>query len=818
MKSLNDYISKELKCAKISMKNIFCVLLLSMVQPALAQTKLEKAITNLEDHYDQEKVYLLTDKSQYAAGDKIWFKSFVFDGYNRSALSTTLFVELYDSDKKIIDWKTILLTNGEGSGDFQLKESLPEQVYYVRAYTPYMTNFNEDFQIVKTIPVYNPSSTESLVISKSSDWSAKAFPEGGTFINGIPTKFAVRLSSNTSLPENWTGKVIDTQNPKVPITTFTSFDKNVAAFTITPASGKKYQVVIHDNAGKDKTIDLPQVADSGLHLDVNSSKDGIKYTIKGANLKQQLQGYKIVGTINNHLAYKANIKQLTNEVSSLIPPKISNGANAVLQLAIFDEQDNLVAQRLCFIKPNDLKIEKAEIIGQSIKQTPRSFNSIDLSPESYFKNYTVLVSDDDGSNKPEEENILSSLWLTGDFTSKIDSPAQYFSKNANTEALDALLISENWKRFDWNSVLSGSVPTIKNNPQQFLSYKVKPIKNNALLVNAPVSLMLKLGKNQPVLNQFITDQNGYVYLNNLNNDDPLEVSLFVSSENNKEANTDNLFVTVEPLVTPTQFKGNFPGTKYTLVKSGANKVLPPAIAKAINTQKNNKKIESAEIEIDQVKLVGKKKDPKVELDKQLSSGMFSGEINSTIFDFVNEDQRAAGANNILDWLQGKVAGVTLQRNNSGINVPYIRNKPAKLYLDEMITDPAMITSIPVSNIAMVKVIKNSGLLGDAVAIYTMKGDLQSKNTGKEATKANSAIIKGYDKPSEFLVEMIDEDSPAKIEKDTRETLYWNPNLFDSDYVPPRIKFFNNDTAKQFKVLIISFDEDDHILYQNEIFK
>jgi hypothetical protein len=56
------------------MKNIFGVLLLSMVQPVLAQTKLEKALTNLEDNYEQEKVYVLTDKSQYAAGDKIWFK------------------------------------------------------------------------------------------------------------------------------------------------------------------------------------------------------------------------------------------------------------------------------------------------------------------------------------------------------------------------------------------------------------------------------------------------------------------------------------------------------------------------------------------------------------------------------------------------------------------------------------------------------------------------------------------------------------------------------------------------------------------------
>lgn len=798
------------------MKNIFGVLLLSMVQPILAQSKLEKAITNLENNYEQEKVYLLTDKTQYAAGDKIWFKSFVFDGYNRSPLSTTLFVELYNADKKLIDWKTVMLTNGEGSGDFQLHENLPEQVYFVRAYTPYMTNFSDDFQVVKTIPVYNPESPESLVVSKSTDWSAKAFPEGGTFINGISTKFAVRLSSDNPLPDSWTGKVIDTQAPNVPITTFKSFDKNVAAFSITPTLGKKYQIVIQDNAGKTKTADLPQVVDSGLHLEVNSSKEGIKYTLKGVNLKQQLQNYKVVGTINNHLAYKANIKQLSNDVSSLIPTKISNGANGILQLAIFDDQDNLVAQRLCFIKPDNLKIEKAEIIGQSIKQTPRSFNSIDLSPESYFKNYTVLVNEDDGSNKPDEDNLLSGLWLTGDFTSKIDRPAQYFSKNANSEALDALLISENWKRFDWNSVLSGAAPTIKNNSQKYLSYRVKPIKNNALMINSNVILLLKLGENPPAVTPFKTDQNGYAYLNDLNYDDPVEVSVFANADANKESNADNLFVTVEPLVNPVEFKGSLPSTKYKLVKTSGNKTLPPAISKAINTQKNTKKIENAEVEIEQVKLVGKKKDPKVELDKQLSTGMFSS-INSTIFDFVNENQYVAGFTNILDWLQGKAAGLTFQRNSSGANVPYIRGQQAKLYLDEVPTDASMIANLPVNNIAMVKILKGAGLIGDAVAIYTMRGNMQSKTKDKESKQTNnSSIVKGYDKPSEFLVEMIDDN--AKIENDTRETLYWNPNLFDSDYVPPRIKFFNNDSAKQYKVTIISFDEDDNILYDQQIFK
>lgn len=799
------------------MKNIFFLLLITATQPVFSQTKLEKAITNLEIYDVQEKVYLLTDKSQYVAGDPIWFKSFVFQGYNKSAISTTLFVELYNADKKLIDSKTILLTNGEGNGDFKLKEDLPEQVYYIRAYTPNMTNFSEDFQIAKIVPIYNANSTEKLEVSKNSNWSAKVFPEGGTFVNGLSTKFAVRLSSETVLPESWTGKVIDLGSPAVPVATFTSFDKNVAAFSITPNLGKKYQVIIQDNLGKKQTVDLPQVASKGINLQVSNTKDGIKYSLKSMNLPQQLQNYKIVGTINNQLVYRANINKLVDEATSTIPTKISNDKNAVFQLAIFDDQDNVVAQRLSFIKPNNLKIEKVDIIGKSIKQIPGSFNSIDISPESNFKNYTIVVNDADYNAAKKEENILSGLWLTGDFTSRIDSPAQYFSTNANADALDALLISENWKKFDWNNLLSGNLPTIKYSDQKFLSYKIKPIKNNGLVKNASVNLVLKLGENEPAINQFITDENGYVYLDQLNFNDPLAVSVFINSDKSKEASTDDLSVTIEPLVIGTPFKGNFPKTSYKLVKNANNIKLPESIVRAFNNQKNYKKTENVDAQIEEVKIVGKKIDPKEELDKQLATSRFNS-INTTIFDFVNENQYASGNNNILDWLQGRAAGLTFQRNNSGENVPYIRGKQAKLYIDEMPAEPTMVTTLPISNIAMVKIIKGSTLVGDAVAIYTMRGNMQSKNNENTLVKNNSATIKGYDKPSEFFIEMLDAESSTKVENDTRETLYWNPNLFESDYVPPRIKFYNNDGAKQYKVQIISFDKDDNLLYDTILLK
>ena len=53
----------------------------------------------------------------------MWFKAFVFDGYNRSAISSSLFVELYDSNKNIIAKKVFPINNGEGNGSLSLSEN-----------------------------------------------------------------------------------------------------------------------------------------------------------------------------------------------------------------------------------------------------------------------------------------------------------------------------------------------------------------------------------------------------------------------------------------------------------------------------------------------------------------------------------------------------------------------------------------------------------------------------------------------------------------------------------------------------------------------
>ncbi|WP_435523933.1 hypothetical protein [Chryseobacterium indoltheticum] len=287
---------------------------------------------------------------------------FVFDGYSPSTISTNVFVELYDQNKKQISKKIYPLINGKGSGSISLPADLKEDVYYIRAYTTWMGNFSDDFNEIMPITVYNPSSPEKLVKNTSAPWKAAVFPESGTFIDGINTKFAVRLQSKGETPTNWSGFITETQNQQTKLVTFKGFDQNVGSFSFTPAIGKKYQLTLEDEKGIKEIINLPEVASSGINLHIQSQSDAIMFILKGKNIDQNSK-YKIIGTINNQLVYKANVSNISDRIYSIPTNQLVNG---ILNLTVFDESENIVAQRLCFVQPQSLKLKHPSLKGISL--------------------------------------------------------------------------------------------------------------------------------------------------------------------------------------------------------------------------------------------------------------------------------------------------------------------------------------------------------------------------------------------------------------------------------------------------------------------
>ena len=124
-----------------------------------------------------------------------------------------------------------------------------------------------------------------------------------------------------------------------------------------------------------------------------------------------------------------------------------------------------------------------------------------------------------------------------------------------------------------------------------------------------------------------------------------------------------------------------------------------------------------------------------ELNKKYTTGFFSAP-DADYFDFEND----AGTNsamsylNVLDWLQGRVAGLSVYSIRN-VRVPFLRNSSAAIFVDEMRMDPGYLNVLPIADIALIKVMKTPSALfwgapGGAIAIYTKQGDTEE---GEEET-------------------------------------------------------------------------------------
>jgi len=776
---------------------LFILYLISSVQ-IFAQDKAEQAIQRLDQDFPQEKVYLLLNKDQFAAGDNIQFKAFVLDAYRRSTISKTLFVELLDSSKKLIDKKLLPLYNSESEGNFVLPEDLKENTYYLRAYTTWMTNFSEDFQYLKPIAVYNPNSPEKLVQNASSEWTISVYPESGSFVAGINTTVSVRMRSKGNFPSSWSGFIADKEKPDVHLTDFKGLDQNVGLFSITPEKGKKYQLTVTDDKGKKQITDLPDVTESGINLQIKSNLNSIDYSLKSNNLTDNSGYYKLIATIGNKLVYKARIKKDNQGGTFSIPT--AQLINGILQFTLFDENEKVLAQRLCFVQPQKLNIQKPEIQNSTFSTQAKSLNAFEIKSEAGIPDYTVAVYD--ASAFKNSDNLLSTLWLTGDFTDNITNPSQYFTSDRNTDALDALLISEQWTRSNWQDIIAGKFPVIKNKPESYLSYTIRMTTNGKPAQNVAVNLMFDGEKSGSKLTAVTTDNNGDLNLKNMAFNEPQKIYY--------QLKADNADAVIIPKVSFVPLKKELPLTDFSLVKRTPNEALSTEASQAIEGSKFDKKANENVTDIEEVKLTAKKQSPTEKLNDELSSAMFQSP-SETIFDFVNDKLLSSGSPDILLWLEGRVAGLQIKRDGADIDA-LIRNKKVDVYLDENKIDLEILRGLNVANIAMIKVVRDDffggfGNSNGAILVYTRNGNTVSEQDSKSLTGLKFFTLNGYDKQDIFKNANYANISQKNSINDNRSNLYWNPKLKVQTNQSAKVEFYNNDKAKQYRIIIIGLDEE-----------
>lgn len=101
----------------------------------------------------REKVYAQTDRAYYMPGDTVFFKASIkySNSLYQDSLSKVLHVDLYTIDKILVSKTKFKIQNGTASSAIVIPNNLPPDIYYLVAYTGWMTNFGEYF--IKPVPV-----------------------------------------------------------------------------------------------------------------------------------------------------------------------------------------------------------------------------------------------------------------------------------------------------------------------------------------------------------------------------------------------------------------------------------------------------------------------------------------------------------------------------------------------------------------------------------------------------------------------------------------------------------------------------------------
>lgn len=123
------------------------------------------------------------------------------------------------------------------------------------------------------------------------------------------------------------------------------------------------------------------------------------------------------------------------------------------------------------------------------------------------------------------------------------------------------------------------------------------------------------------------------------------------------------------------------------------------------------------------------------LNETYCTGLFNTQ-HADYFDFEDEsvNTSAMGYLNVLDWLNGRVAGLRVYSTRNNLRIPFIRNQRADVFVNEMRVDYDYLNLLPVTDIAMIKIMKSPFASpfgsGGAIAIYTKRGEDTGEETGE----------------------------------------------------------------------------------------
>jgi len=781
----------------------------------LRAQQLDSLLNKLDSSYPQEKLYLHFDRPYYNAGETIWFKAYLTSGNLPSTISKTIYAELLDEKGNILQRKIVPVIQSGAASDFELPDSVAQSTLYVRAYTAWMLNFDSSLLYVKSIPII--TSVKTIKTTPPVVYYLHFFPEGGDLVNGVDSRVAFKANNQSGIPFDISGNIVDKAGNK--IASFTSVHDGMGYFNFTPLTGEIYTAIWKDKKGVKHETALPEAKKEGVVLSIDNSNDQLSYTLaRPDSVGDAFTSYFVVAQMQQQLVYSARVNMAVKTLvhAPIITDSLQDG---ILQVTVFNADTIPVAERIVFINHGNYYFNTdLHAIEKDLTKRGRNVLQIDVGGELKTNMSIAVTNADLNTSSKNEESIFSSLLLSSDIKGYVYNPAYYFSSDEDSvkQYLDLVMMTNGWRRFKWKDLLAGSWPVIKYQPEGSIAIKGKVYGLSKNILGGK-ELILFVKTNNAVSQGYIVPvtREGNFKLTDLVFYDTAHLYYQFNNDKNKTLTGAASFSIFDPFIPPYTRPYNLQANLYNTTypdSSTFKKNLSEMNSNQLNAflQNGGKILESVVVK-------GKVKTAEEKLDDEYTSGFFKGG-QSRVF-VVGNDPASNAYPSVLSYLQGKVAGLNISMSGYNASATW-RGSNTSFFMDEASVEAGALQSIPMSDVAMIKVFEPpffggiSGGAGGAIAVYTKKG-------GSDYSLVKGldySTISGYSGIKEFYSP--DYAQPNDMtQSDHRTTLYWNPFLL-MDHKDRRITipFYNNDDCKKIKVIIEGMNEAGQLTREEKIFE
>lgn len=627
------------------------------------------------------------------------------------------------------------------------------------------------------------------------------FPEGGDLIAGLAKKVAFKAVASNGKGIRIKGKIIDSKKKEV--ATFEDLGLGMGTFSMLPILSETYKAVVSFDNGTERSFDLPAVVSDKINV-VFTTQDAEFINlglVTNEDYFKKVEGkpYYIFGQLNGHLVYAAQASIKSSAVAIKIPKK--ELPNGIVQLTLITPDGQPISERLVFIQPQqliDIKVssDKPSYARKDLVKLKLNLNNyIDSLPGTF----SVSVVDEKKVpyNDDDDRGIVSNMLLTSDLKGYVEKPNYYFnSKNENrTEALDALLLTQGFRRFEYADLIKGKLPMVRYMPEEGIVIS-GILRDNVGKLQTGAGLLLTI-PGGAIKKDAYTDAQGRFVFDKLVFADSLKATVNARSN----ANYRSLVITMDPTEFPKIDEEN--PYKSSFVQN---------IDQNLQAYLDNSKKEFRTSNLIEEVVVTKR------VENKQTSKDFSALSGLSMPEHRIDGSRFAGCNVLSMCLNTMLTGITYDTNTQKYYITRNYNQgsrvPVQFFLNGMPIDEPSLNAIQVPEIESVEIflrddlgtVRNLYQNDGVVSIITKKEKKQPRMTLAqiEAMLPKSNVIDfyplGYIKERKFYTPKYS-TAESKQTSDYRTTVYWNPDIRIEKSGEINLEFYNADGTGKYKVVV-----------------